>query len=123
MDGFGDGLLRSAGVTGDSLDLSQKLAGDRTTALRAVVLAMRDSASLTECYLRSNSLGKEGWTAIFTALRDSKVSKISTWYLHSEDGIKESVHALAEYISISASITQACQIRQMMRCLSWGSYE
>ena len=33
MDGFGEGLLRSAGVTGGSLDLSRKLAGDRTTAL------------------------------------------------------------------------------------------
>ena len=52
MDGFGEGLLRSAGVTGDSLDLSGKLAGDRSTALRAVVLALHDSALTTVCQIR-----------------------------------------------------------------------
>ena len=62
-------------------------------------------SSLTECNLQSNRLGKEGWTAIFTALRDSKVSKISTWNLH-ETGIKESVNVLAEYISVSPSLTK-----------------
>ena len=74
------------------------------------------SASLTECKLRGNQLCKEGWTAIFTALRDSKVSKISTWDLQSEAGIYQTVKVLAEYISVSASLTQVCQIRQVMRC-------
>ena len=36
-DPFRRGLLRSAGVTGDALDLSQKLGGDRPTVLRVVV--------------------------------------------------------------------------------------
>ena len=35
-DEFGRGLLRAAGVTGDELDLSQKIGGDRQTAMRAV---------------------------------------------------------------------------------------
>ena len=33
---FGMGLLRAAGVKDETLDLTQKLGGDRTTALRAV---------------------------------------------------------------------------------------
>ena len=74
--------------------------------MKALADALRVNASLTECKLRGNQLRKEGWTAIFTALRDSKVSKISTWDLQSEAGIAESVKVLAEYISVSASITQ-----------------
>ena len=65
--------------------------------------------------LRRNDFGKEGWATIFTALRDSKVSKISTWDLHDENGIKESVKALAEYISVSASLTAVSQIRKLRR--------
>ena len=72
---------------------------------KALAPALLANASLTECNLQSNNLGKEGWTAIFTALRDSKVSKISTWNLH-ETGIKESVNVLAEYISVSPSLTK-----------------
>ena len=60
---------------------------------------------LTECNLQSNRLGAKGWTAIFTALRDSKVSKISTWDLHAEDGIKASIKPLAEYIAVSGRLT------------------
>jgi hypothetical protein len=37
MEGFGKGLRRTVGV-GEELDLSQKLGGDRATALRAVML-------------------------------------------------------------------------------------
>ena len=73
---------------------------------KALAPALLANASLTECNLQCNRLGKEGWTAIFTALRDSKVSKISTWDLRAETGIKESVNVLAEYISVSASLTK-----------------
>ena len=46
--GFGRGLLRAAGVEGGALDLSQKLGGDRRTALRAVqLLISADEPSLT----------------------------------------------------------------------------
>ena len=69
-------------------------------------------ASLTECKLRQNQLGKEGRAAIFTALRDSKVSKITTWDLKAESGIAENVKVLAEYISVSASLTRVSQIRK-----------
>ena len=41
--------------------------------------------------LRRNGFGEEGWATIFTALRDSKVSKISTWDLYGESGIAENV--------------------------------
>ena len=76
------------------------------SGVKALADALSLNPSLTECKLRGNQLRKEGWTAIFTALRDSKVSKISTWDLHDENGIAESVKVLAEYISVSASLTQ-----------------
>ena len=34
---FARGLLRAAGVTIDTLDLSQKLGGDRTTTLQVIL--------------------------------------------------------------------------------------
>ena len=45
--GFGRGLLRATGVTGDTLDLSQKLRGDRPTVLR-VVCELIVNGSLTQ---------------------------------------------------------------------------
>ena len=72
---------------------------------KSLAAYMAVSKSLTECNLQSNSLGAEGWTAIFTALRDSKVSKIAYWDLHQESGIKESIKPLAEYMSVSKSLT------------------
>ena len=56
-DPFREGLLRAAGVDSDSLDLAQKLGGDRPTVLRVIV---EFTAVLTSidvgCY---NKIGKE----------------------------------------------------------------
>ena len=62
-------------------------------------------ASLTECNLRNNNLGVEGWTIIFNALRDSPSSKITTWDLSYEELNPKIVKPLAEYISVSTSLT------------------
>ena len=43
---FAKGLLRAAGVEGDVLDLSQKLGGDRRTAVAAVTHLARELTSL-----------------------------------------------------------------------------
>ena len=56
--------------------------------------------------LRGNSVGPEGWRAIFVALRDNKDSKIESWDLFDE-GIKvETAKVLAEYISVTGSLTK-----------------
>ena len=65
-------------------------------------------ASLTECNLRHNLLGVEGWTIIFNALRDSPTSKITTWDLSRERLGPEIAKPLAEYISVTASLTSVC---------------
>ena len=62
---FARGVLRAAGVTGDALDLQQKLGGDRPTVLRVVVLFM---AVLTSLNLRENNIRAEGAKAIADAL-------------------------------------------------------
>ena len=45
-DSFGRGLLRAAGVTGDTLDLSQKLGGDRPTVRRVVAALIASDSEL-----------------------------------------------------------------------------
>ena len=57
-DAFGWGLLRTAGVTGDTLDLSQKLGSDRPT-VRRVLAAMLKTTELKHCSLLKNSLDVE----------------------------------------------------------------
>ena len=59
-----------------------KRMGPADAILLTADLAVR--ASLTECKLRRNELGVEGWATIFNALRDSPTSKIATWDLSDE---------------------------------------
>ena len=67
--------------------------------------AIRDSTSVTSIDLRGNKLGVEGWTTIFNTLCDSPTSKISTWDLSGEFLGPEIAKPLANYISVTASIT------------------
>ena len=62
-------------------------------------------ASLTECNLRQNELGVEGWTIVFNALCDSPTSKITKWDLFNEQLGPKIAKPLAEYISVTASLT------------------
>ena len=78
----------------------------RVEGAKAVAELVSVIASLTECNLRKNSLGVEGWTIIFNALRDSPTSKITTWDLSNERLGPEIAKPLAEYISVSASVTK-----------------
>ena len=63
---FGRGLLRATGLEGDSLDLSEKLGGSRTTALRAVTQMAMALRTLT---LDENSLRAEGAAHLGEALQ------------------------------------------------------
>jgi Ran GTPase-activating protein (RanGAP) involved in mRNA processing and transport len=94
--------LRESKVTNvQELDLGENLIGPDGAKAIAALCAV--CGSLTECDLRNNSLGVEGWTIIFNALRDSPTSKITTWDLSNERLGPEIAKPLAEYISVSAS--------------------
>lgn len=54
--------------------------------------------------LRGNSLGTEGWCAIFGALRDNANSKIESWDLSYQSINPEITKVLAEYISVSTAV-------------------
>ena len=54
--------------------------------------------------LRDNSLGTEGWCAVFAALRDSKDSKIESWDLSNQGINAEIAKVLAEYVSVSTAV-------------------
>eukprot|EP00900_Chrysochromulina_parva_P017838 jgi/Chrpa1/26055/Chrysochromulina_OHIO_Genome00027749-RA len=62
-DGFGRGLLRTAGVTGDTLDLSRKLGGDRPT-VQIVLAIMMKTTELKHCNLLKNNLDVESATML-----------------------------------------------------------
>jgi hypothetical protein len=62
-DGFGRGLLRAAGVTGDTLDLSRKLGGDRPT-VQIVLAIMMKTTELKHCNLLKNNLDVESATML-----------------------------------------------------------
>ena len=85
------------------LDLSNNGIGPE--GAKPLADALRVSPSVTECNLRDNKLGVEGWTIVFNALRDSTTSKIVTWNLSSEGLGPEIAKPLAEYISVTASLT------------------
>ena len=73
---------------------------------KSIADAIRVSHSLTECNLRENELHKEGWCAIFDALRDNPQSKIATWNLR-DQGINAIIaKSLAAYVAVSGSLTQ-----------------
>ena len=89
--------------------------GDGTYSVEgitAIADALGVNGALTECNLQSNHLGAKGWTVVFTALRNSKVSKISTWDLRAEFRAEydikvsiKSIKPLAEYIAVSGALT------------------
>jgi Ran GTPase-activating protein (RanGAP) involved in mRNA processing and transport len=62
-DGFGRGLLRAAGVMGDTLDLSQKLGGDPPT-VQIVLAAMMKTTELKHCSLLKNRFDVESATML-----------------------------------------------------------
>ena len=100
------------------VDLSNNRLGDE--GAKALAPAIRDSRSLTECTLRGNHLGVEGWSIIFNALRESTTSGITNWDLSNElepGGNRQLGSAigkpLADYISVSRSLTQVCPIHNL----------
>ena len=73
--------------------------GAKAVAAMAAVVA-----SVTECNLRHNKLGVEGWTIVFNALRDrtdSPMSKITTWDLSGDQLGPGIAKPLADYISVT----------------------
>ena len=66
--------------------------------------------------VRNNSLGTEGWCAVFAALRDNKDNKIESWDL-SEQGINvEIAKVLAEYVSASTALKSLKCAARMLPC-------
>ena len=80
-----------------------------------------DHRSLTECDLRKNNLGKEGWCAIFDALRDSPQNVVAKWDLRNEGIDTEIARSLAAYMAVSRSLSQVLALVSAMTlstCLS-----
>ena len=100
-DSFGKGLLLASGVNGDSLDLAQKLGGNRPTVLSVLTAVMK---FLTSVDLSFNTLGAEGAKPIAEAMSVSK-SLTSINLNHNNLG-PQGGKAIAEAISVSKSLTK-----------------
>ena len=75
------------------------------SGVKALADALSVNTSVTECKLRGNKLGVEGWTTIFNTLRGSTVSKITTWDLSEEFLGPGIAKPLADYLAVTASLT------------------
>jgi Ran GTPase-activating protein (RanGAP) involved in mRNA processing and transport len=100
--------LKELDISGDSRGSNI----DGSAGAKHVAKLLGVNGALTECNLQSNHLGAKGWTVVFTALRNSKVSKISTWDLRAEFRAEydikvsiKSIKPLAEYIAVSGGLT------------------
>jgi hypothetical protein len=67
-------------------------------------------SALTHVDVRGNNLGAEGWTIIFSAMRDSPTSKITAWDLSGENLGPGIAKPLAEYLGAATMITE-CNLR------------
>ena len=65
---------------------------------------LKVNTALTSVDLRGNSLGTDGWCAIFAALRDNQGNKIESWDLSNQGINPEIAKVLAEYISVSTAV-------------------
>jgi len=74
-DRFGRGLLRAAGVTGDTLDLSRKLGGDRPTVRRVLAAVVANASELRTLDLSQNQLDAEDARALAPALMKTAALK------------------------------------------------
>ena len=75
-DRFGRGLLRAAGVTGDTLDLSQKLGGDRPTVRRVLAAVVASAGELITLNLSKNELDAEDARALAPALTKTTLARV-----------------------------------------------
>ena len=75
-DRFGRGLLRAAGVTGDTLNLSQKLGGDRPTVRRVLAAVVASAGELITLNLSKNELDAEDARALAPALTKTTLARV-----------------------------------------------
>jgi Ran GTPase-activating protein (RanGAP) involved in mRNA processing and transport len=102
-DRFGRGLLRAAGVTGDTLDLSEKLGGDRPTVRRVLVAVVANCSELTTLNLSQNKLDAEDARALAPALMKTTALENCSLLKNSigDDGAK----LIAEALKVNAVLT------------------
>ena len=107
LDGFALPVKKLKGTDPvETLNLSNKRLGDPSAIVIASLIGV--NGSLTECNVRGNKLGVEGWAIIFNALRNSPTSNITTWDLSLEYLGPKIAKPLAEYISVTGSLTKVC---------------
>ena len=75
-ESFGRGLLSAACVTGDTLDLSGKMGGDRPTVLRVIVAMLQGGTALTSVNLLRNKIGEAAIDIVRAAEQHGKIQTL-----------------------------------------------
>ncbi|KOO29893.1 hypothetical protein Ctob_015558 [Chrysochromulina tobinii] len=104
-DRFGRGLLRAAGVTGDTLDLSQQLGGDRPTVRRVLATVVANASELRTLNLSQNKLDAEDARALAPALMKT-TAVMTTLDLGGNNIGVEGANAIAEALKVNAVLTK-----------------
>jgi Ran GTPase-activating protein (RanGAP) involved in mRNA processing and transport len=100
-DDFGRGLLRAAGVTGDTLDLSQKLGGDPPTVRRVLAAVVASAGKLRTLDLSQNRLDAEDARALAPALKTTALKSLS---VAQNDIVGEAAQQLATAVLSCSSL-------------------
>ena len=100
-DDFGRGLLRAAGVTGDTLDLSQKLGGDPPTVRRVLAAVVASAGKLRTLDLSQNRLDAEDARALAPALKTTALTSLS---VAQNDIVGEAAQQLATAVLSCSSL-------------------
>jgi len=100
-DGFGRGLLRAAGVTGSTLDLSQKLSGDPPTVRRVLAAVVAGAGKLRTLGLSQNKLDAEDARALAPALKTTALTSLS---VANSNIVGEGAQQLATAVLSSSSL-------------------
>jgi hypothetical protein len=109
-DGFGRGLLRAAGVTGDTLDLSQKLGGHRPTVRRVLAAVVANAGELRTLNLNQNKLDAEDARALANSLMKT-TAMVTSVDLRANSIGDDGVKAIAEALKINAVVTKLLLFR------------
>jgi Ran GTPase-activating protein 1 len=101
-DGFGRGLLRAAGVTGGTLDLSQKLGGDPPTVRRVLAAVVAGAGKLRTLDLSQNKLGAKDAQALAPALM--KTTALTSLSVANNNIVGEAAQQLAKAVLNCSSL-------------------
>jgi len=107
MDEGAIAIIESLKINTSLEELALRECGIGPGGGKAIARALSSSMPVLKSIdLRNNTLGREGWCAIFHALRDNEDNKIESWAFEEGPLDCEVATSLAEYMSVTTVLTE-----------------